>query len=115
MAHAHTWGMSHEPTKWIELIRLRSSADVLRAALPSLEVELAATEEATPLADAFVMTHALYSGDLAVVLVWRTDDLPDKSREGLLLARRLRELGPVEHAVWVPVRVTGESETSTHV
>ena len=55
-------------------------------------------------AEIFFMQHALYDGDLAVVVVWMNEVEPQKTREGLLVAERLKELGSVDHAVWVPAK-----------
>ena len=49
------------------------------------------------------MQHAIYEGDLAVVLVWiARGHRPVKSREGLMIAEQLQRLGSVDHAVWIP-------------
>jgi hypothetical protein len=91
--------------KWIELIRVRSSAATLQSALAGLETLAAGIAETT--AEAMVLQHALYDGDLAFVIVWRTDARPVKSRTGLAVADTLRTLGSVDHAVWCP---TGTSD-----
>lgn len=88
--------------KWIEFIRVRSTAASLAAAMPTLRREVDAFSDATDGAEAFFLQHALYDGDLALAVVWRNEIEPRKTRDGLLLAGRLRELGPVEHAVWIP-------------
>mgnify|MGYP001801815977 CR=1 FL=1 len=89
--------------KWVELVRVRSSEEPLRATLPSLERQVRSVADSTPDAEALVLKHALYEGDLAVVLVWQASAAPARSREGLLVAESLRRLGSVEHAVWMPV------------
>jgi hypothetical protein len=90
--------------KWIELIRVRSSVVALQEAMPSLQKQIKEIEEETSGAETFFMQHALYDGDLAVVVVWKGGGKPGKSREGLLLAERLQELGSIDHAVWIPVK-----------
>lgn len=89
--------------KWVELIRVRASAQVLQPALPGLEAEVAALGAGGEV-EAMLLEHALYGGDLAVVLVWRTQGPAQESRTGLLLADQLRTLGSVDHAVWTPRR-----------
>ena len=89
--------------KWIELIRVRSSVAALKVAMPSLQKHINQIDEATNGAETFFMQHALYDGDLAIVLVWMNDVEPQQTREGLMVAERLQELGPIDHAVWVPV------------
>ncbi|MEM7584325.1 MAG: hypothetical protein AAF560_13130 [Acidobacteriota bacterium] len=88
--------------KWIELIRTRSCEAILSAALPALEQQVRNIEASVPGAETFFLKHALYDGDLAVVVVWRNEVAPHKSREGLLVAEQLQRLGSVEHAVWIP-------------
>ena len=88
--------------KWIELIRVRSSGSTLRQAMPALEARVRALDDSSPDAEAYCLQHALYDGDLAVVVVWRTEAEPRKTREGLLVAEYLRRLGSVDHAVWRP-------------
>ena len=88
--------------KWIEQIRVRSSEAALRAAMPSLQKQVDEIAESVPDAEPFFLQHALYAGDLAVVVVWRSAIAPEKTREGLLIAEQLQALGSVDHAVWVP-------------
>ena len=99
--------MSEETTKmdqmnWIELIRVRSSASALTEAMPSLSNLIDEIEKSVTEAETFFMQHALYDGDLAVVIVWHSDVKPQKTREGLMIAERLEELGSIDHAVWIP-------------
>ncbi len=89
--------------KWIELIRVRSAEATLRSAMPVLEEQVEGIAASTPDAETFFLQHALYDGDLAVVVVWQTDVPPAKSREGLMVADSLQGLGSVDHAVWLPV------------
>ena len=88
--------------KWIELIRVRSSAEALRQVLPALQAQVAGIDASNDGAETALLQHALYVGDLAVVVVWRTEDEPAKTREGLLVAERLQRLGAIDHAVWIP-------------
>ena len=88
--------------KWIELIRVRSSARALEAAMPGLVSQVREMDDALSEAETFLLKHALYEGDLAVGVVWRSGIEPGKTREGLMLAERLGELGSVDHAVWIP-------------
>ena len=88
--------------KWIELIRVRSSEAALRAAMPALQDQVGDIEASIRDAEIFFMQHALYDGDLAVVVVWQDGSPAQKSREGLMVAERLKGLGPIDHAVWIP-------------
>lgn len=93
--------------KWIELIRVRSSAAALLDAMPSIEAQVAQIETQAVDAETLLVRHALYDGDIAAVIVWRDARQPHETREGLMLARRLSELGSVDHAVWTPVALSG--------
>ena len=90
--------------KWIELVRVRSSGAALRAAMPALQAQIREIEGSVPGAETYLLQHALYDGDVAVVVVWRTNAEPRKSREGLMVAEQLKKLGPVDHAVWLPAK-----------
>ena len=57
--------------EWIEQIRVRSTAAALDAALPGLREQVEAIDASLPSVQPFFLQHALYAGDLAVVLVWR--------------------------------------------
>lgn len=97
--------------KWIELIRVRSSMSALSEAMPSLSSLVGEIEKSVTEAEIFFMQHALYDGDLAVVVVWRTDLKPLKTREGLMVAEHLQRLGTVDHAVWIPAKGNEVFET----
>lgn len=99
--------------QWIELVRVRSSEPALRSILPHVEAQVARVAEATANVEAFVLQHALYDGDLAVVFVWRSSSAPSKSREALLVAQDLHRVGAVDHALWVKPK-TSDHEKTTH-
>ncbi len=70
--------------------------------MPSIQKKIKEIEKAPNGAETFFMQHALYDGDLAVVVVWMNGVKPDRTREGLMIAERLQELGTIDHAVWIP-------------
>lgn len=86
--------------KWIEQIRVRSTPETLKKAVPQFVQQLEMIERGTDEVESFVMQHALYEGDLAIVLVWRNGSPPQKTREGFMLAEQLKQLGAIDHAVW---------------
>ena len=88
--------------KWLEQVRVRSSPSAIVGALPGLEALVGEVRTHAPEAEAFILRHAQYSGDLSVVVVWRRSSPPDKTREGLLIANRLQDIGPVDHSIWIP-------------
>ena len=90
--------------KWIELVRVRSSAAELESAMPAMQEQVHEIEASDCNAETFFLQHALYEGDLAVVVVWQNEDEPRKTREGLMVAEQLQRLGPVDHGVWIPAK-----------
>jgi hypothetical protein len=100
--------------KWIEQIHVRSSSGALQEAMPGLVEQLVRVEETACGAETFLMQHALYDGDLAVVVVWRNESAPQKTREGLMVAMMLQQLGPVDHAVWIPATAAATTHSTEH-
>jgi len=88
--------------KWIEHIRVRSSSIKLQKAISSLREQVNKIEEKTSCIEIFFMQHAIYTGDLSIVVVWKNDMKPEYSREGLMMAEQLQKLGPIDHAIWIP-------------
>ena len=87
---------------WVEAIRVRSSATALEKAATALNNEVKIINELVSVEKAFIMQHAKYDGDLIVFMLWNNEVKPDKTREGLMIAERLQELGTIDHAVWIP-------------
>lgn len=87
--------------KWIEMIRVRSSPTALEEVMPSLVAEIDQINESEEQVEAFIMQHALYSGDLSLVIVWKDGQPSEKSPQGLMFADRLQQVGTVDHAVWL--------------
>lgn len=98
--------------KWIELIRVRSSETRLEAAMPTLEEQVREIETSIGNVETFFLRHALYNGDLAVVVIWRNESEPRSTRAGLMVAEQLQKLGSVDHAVWIPTQREPTTETS---
>ena len=86
--------------KWLEMIRVRSSPQGVDAAKQYLAVHMPSFRGVKYVRDAAVLSHALYEGDLAVILTWEAKGAPAKTREGLFLANYFMQYGPVDHAIW---------------
>ena len=86
--------------KWMEMIRVRSSAAGVEAIKNHLSAQRASFRAGNGLEAAFVLAHGQIDGDLAVVMVWNNDRQPVKTRESLLLARYFEQFGSVDHTVW---------------
>jgi hypothetical protein len=87
--------------KWAEMIRVRSSADGIAYLNSELPQVMATLRQKAEIEEAFMLIHALYSGDLAVILIWNGPGKPGKSPDGIFLANNFEEYGTVEHAVWL--------------
>ncbi len=96
---------------WVEAIRVRSSATALEKAATALNNEVKKINELVSVEKAFIMQHAKYDGDLIVFMLWNNEVKPDKTREGLMIAERLQELGTIDHAVWIPAKKIGVLES----
>ena len=95
-----------EKNKWIELIRVRSSAGRVAEAIPELKELIKDIEESEVQAETSLMQHGLYEGDFAAVIVWG-NGTPQRTQSGLMLVERMQELGSIEHAVWIPASKNG--------
>jgi len=86
--------------KWVEMIRLRSSPESLARGMSGIVEQTREISGLPGVEDAMVIKHALYEGDLAVVLTWDNDRRPVRTREGLMVAEQLQRYGMVDHGVW---------------
>lgn len=64
-----SWKTKEQHMKWIEFIRVRSSASVIDEALNTVTGELKKINAAQNGTEAFMMRHGLFDGDMAVVMV----------------------------------------------
>jgi len=87
--------------KWAEMIRVRSSVDGISDLYSGLPREMSAIRKKIDIKEALLLIHALYVGDLAVILIWNGSGTPGRSNEGIFLANNFKEYGTVEHAVWL--------------
>jgi len=87
--------------KWIEMIRVRSSSDSQKNGNAAVVAQMESIRNAPGMVDTMLLRHALFNGDMAVVLVWDNERQPVQTREGLTLAESLQRHGMVDHAVWV--------------
>lgn len=87
--------------KWSEMIRVRTSSEGIADLYSNLPKVISSLREKPEIKEVFLLIHALYVGDLAIILVWKDLGKPGKSPEGILLANNFEEYGTVEHAVWL--------------
>ena len=84
---------------------MRSSESGLTAAWSSLEDAVSEVRQADGLDEAFILQHAMYNGDLVIVLVWDNERQPTKTREGILMAEQSKRHGSVDHSIWIPATI----------
>lgn len=99
--------------QWIEFVHVRASAAGMEWDLSSLNAQLALCRS-EQLAEVSVVKHALYPGDLAVILTWQNDRHPVKTREGMAIAEYLNRFGAVEHGVWEYVAIQQFNKANGH-
>ncbi len=99
---------------WIELIRVRSSAAVIREAEDSLYERILELRKSADGVEIYLLRHQVYEGDLSVQFVWKNLREPRATREGHLLGETLSKLGPVEHAVWIPAVPDSANGEASH-
>ena len=92
------------------MIRVRSSTAAIEEVMPALLTEMNEINASAEQVETFVMQHAIYDGDLSLVVVWQTQRKPEKTRQGLMFAERLQQIGTVDHAIWIPVKRNGVFE-----
>jgi hypothetical protein len=87
--------------KWMEFIKLQAS-DISGDPMQRITV-LPREITATPgLLSAEVYTHAAVTGDIALLLVWETEQPQYQgSLIGFQLAEELKKFGLIAHAVWI--------------
>jgi hypothetical protein len=86
--------------EWIEIVRLLGAPLDVETLQQGIRAQLDDLQKTPGLVRALVMLHAAYGTDFAIVLVWKDQREPAKTREGLLLADCLQHFGSVDHAVW---------------
>jgi hypothetical protein len=89
--------------KWIEMVRARASCGMLEKGMPDIVKQVDEIRKTPGIADVMVLKHALFEGDLAVVLLWDNDHEPGRTPEGMVLAGNLKNIGLVDHGVWTAV------------
>ncbi len=86
--------------KWMEMIRMRSSAEAIDTGMRIMREFLEQISGQAGLSRFVVIRHAYYPGEAGAILVWNDSRVPERTREGLALAELISDHGVVEHAVW---------------
>jgi hypothetical protein len=96
--------------KWVEIISLRSSSNVDTRFVDELLKEVSASDAPANapkhLVEIRVYHHSVVETDLSIHIYWQSEPgTQDKSPLGLRLFSALRNLGLLNHSVWVETTV----------
>jgi heme-degrading monooxygenase HmoA len=88
--------------KWSEFIKVQVAGGQGQTAIPALVELTAELKQSSGLVEANVYDRAEDYGDVAILLLWDTDQpQQDGSMEGLQLKQVLKTFGLVNHSVWI--------------
>jgi hypothetical protein len=92
--------------KWVEIIALRAPGNIDRELLDKLLKDVddsdAATDTSKHLVAIKAYHHSLVETDLSIHIYWKSEPgIQDKSSLGLRFSSALRNLGLLNHSVWV--------------
>ena len=86
--------------EWVEMIRLRGNLKEMQKLQEDVVTELNRWQKTPGFLGTLVMFQMPNETDLAIVLVWKNEREPVKTREGLSLTGFLEQFGSVDHSVW---------------
>jgi hypothetical protein len=87
---------------WVEMIRLRTTLGRIEDATSLLHTAVLQATGEKKLLQSRIYRSASFRTDLALNLVWDSDSLREEgSTAGLSIAGALKDLGLVDHSVWV--------------
>ena len=92
--------------KWVEIITLRSPANINKQFVDELLKEVGESDSPTDtpkhLAEIRVYHHSVVETDLSIHIYWESESRSqNKSSLGLRFSSALRNLGLLNHSVWV--------------
>ena len=88
--------------KWVEIITLRSPANNNTQLVDELLKEVGKSDTPKHLAEIRMYRHSVVETDLSVHIYWKSDPgSQHKSPLGLRLSYALRNLGLLNHSVWI--------------
>jgi hypothetical protein len=92
--------------KWVEIITLRSAANIdtlpVDELLKGISESDSATDTSEHLVEIRVYQHSVVETDLSIHIYWESESgRQDKSPLGLRFSSALKDLGLLNHSVWV--------------
>ena len=109
--------------KWVEIISLRCAGNIetrfIDELLKGVSESDSPTDTPTQLVEIKIYRHSVVETDLSIHIYWKSEPRSQsKSSLGLRLSSALKNLGLLNHSVWVetaalefPLRSYGESKT----
>ena len=103
--------------KWVEIISLRCSAKIDKRFVDELLKGISQFDSATDtpehLVEIRVYHHSIVETDLSIHIYWESEPgSQDKSPLGLRFSSALRDLGLLNHSVWVEKSAQGAARRS---
>jgi hypothetical protein len=90
---------------WVEMIHLRTTVGQIEDATSLLHTAVLQATEEKDLLQSRIYHSASFTTDLALNLVWDSDSVREEgSTAGLCIAGVLKNLGLVDHSVWVELK-----------
>jgi hypothetical protein len=88
--------------KWLEIITLRSSANIDKQFLIELLKDAGNSDSPNHLVEIRIYHHSVVETDLSIHIYWKSEPgSQNKSPLGLRFSYALRNLGLLNHSVWV--------------
>jgi hypothetical protein len=88
--------------KWVEIITLRSPSNINTQFVDELLKEIGKPETPEDLVEIRIYHHSVVETDLSIHIYWKSESgSQNKSPLGLRFSSALRNLGLLNHSVWV--------------
>ena len=103
--------------KWVEIISLRCPSNIDTRLVDELLKEVSESDSATDtpehLVEIRVYHHSIVETDLSIHIYWESEPgSQEKSPLGLRFSSALRDLGLLNHSVWVEKSAQGDARRS---
>jgi hypothetical protein len=99
--------------KWVEIITLRSSADIKIQFLDALLGEISNSEPQKHLIEIKIYRRSVVKTDLSIHISWKSEqESQHKSPIGLMISSALRTMGLLNHSVWIETAATSPRNTA---
>ena len=88
--------------RWIEIVTLQSDGSIREKTIKLLKNHVSQLLRDESKVKVRLYRHAMLESDISVCLKWESDTVGVRgSKHGIILAEFLRDLGMVNHSVWI--------------